>query len=64
MVQRQDVEFPVEGDVILRGWLFVPDGPGPHPGITMAHGFAGVKEHGLEAVCPPVRRRGIRGAGA
>ena len=48
MVQRQDVEFPVEGDAILRGWLFVPDGPRPHPGITMAHGFAGVKEHGLE----------------
>jgi uncharacterized protein len=45
---RTDVEFPVEGDVTLRGWLFVPDGPGPHPGITMAHGFAGVKEHGLE----------------
>ena len=48
MVQRQDVEFPAEGDVTLRGWLFVPDGPGPHPAITMAHGFAGVKEHGLE----------------
>src|ERR1700739_3349778 len=48
MVQRTDVEFPVEGDVTLRGWLFVPDGAGPHPGITMAHGFAGVKEHGLE----------------
>jgi fermentation-respiration switch protein FrsA (DUF1100 family) len=48
MVQRQDVEFRVEGDVILRGWLFVPDGPGPHPAITMAHGFAGVKEHGLD----------------
>ena len=48
MVQRQDVEFPVEGAAILRGWLFVPDGPRPHPGITMAHGFAGVKEHGLE----------------
>ena len=42
MVQRQDIEFTVEGDVTLRGWLFVPDGPGPHPGITMAHGFAGV----------------------
>ena len=50
MVQRQDVEFTVEGDVTLRGWLFVPDGPGPHPGITMAHGFAGVKEHGLEGL--------------
>src|ERR1700761_834759 len=48
MVQRTDVELPVEGDVTLRGWLFVPDGPGPHPAITMAHGFAGVKEHGLE----------------
>jgi uncharacterized protein len=48
MAERQDVEFTVEGDVTLRGWLFVPDGAGPHPGITMAHGFAGVKEHGLE----------------
>jgi uncharacterized protein len=47
-VQRQDVEFAVEGGVVLRGWLFVPDSPGPHPGITMAHGFAGVKEHGLQ----------------
>ena len=33
---------------MLRGWLFVPDGPAPHPAITMAHGFAGVMEHGLE----------------
>jgi pimeloyl-ACP methyl ester carboxylesterase len=48
MVQRHDVEFAGVDDVILRGWLFVPDGPGPHPAITMAHGFAGVKEHGLE----------------
>jgi fermentation-respiration switch protein FrsA (DUF1100 family) len=48
IVRRQDVEFPVEGGVTLRGWLFVPDGPAPHPAITMAHGFAGVKEHGLE----------------
>ena len=48
MVQQQDVEFAAEGGVTLRGWLFVPNGPGPHPAITMAHGFAGVKEHGLE----------------
>jgi uncharacterized protein len=48
MVQRHDVEFPAEGGVMLRGWLFIPDGPAPHPAITMAHGFAGVKEHGLE----------------
>ncbi|QRY46074.1 alpha/beta hydrolase [Mycolicibacterium boenickei] len=48
MVTRDDIEFPAEGGVTLRGWLFQPEGPGPHPGITMAHGFAGVKEHGLE----------------
>jgi hypothetical protein len=48
MVQRQDVEFPVEGGATLRGWLFIPDGSASHPAITMAHGFAGVKEHGLE----------------
>jgi cephalosporin-C deacetylase-like acetyl esterase len=48
MVQRQDVEFAGEGRVTLRGWLFQPDAPGQHPAITMAHGFAGVKEHGLE----------------
>jgi hypothetical protein len=48
IVQKQNVEFTAEGDVVLRGWLFVPDGAGSHPAITMAHGFAGVKEHGLE----------------
>jgi len=47
-MNREDVAFSVEGGVKLRGWLFVPDGPGLFPAITMAHGFAGVKEHGLE----------------
>ncbi|MDQ1032979.1 fermentation-respiration switch protein FrsA (DUF1100 family) [Streptomyces umbrinus] len=48
MTQRTDIAFTAEGGVTLRGWLFIPDGPGPHPAITMAHGYAGVKEHGLE----------------
>jgi fermentation-respiration switch protein FrsA (DUF1100 family) len=48
MTKRQDVEFEAEGGVTLCGWLLLPDGPGPHPAITMAHGYAGVKEHGLE----------------
>jgi hypothetical protein len=47
-MRRDDVEIDAEGGVTLRGWLFVPDGPGPHPAITMAHGYAGVKEHGIE----------------
>jgi fermentation-respiration switch protein FrsA (DUF1100 family) len=47
-MERQDVEFATEGGVTLRGWLYIPEGPAPHPAITMAHGFAGVKEHGLD----------------
>jgi uncharacterized protein len=49
MVARRDVDFEVEGGVRLRGWLFVPEnGSARHPAISMAHGYAGVKEHGLE----------------
>ncbi|MCW3065588.1 MAG: hypothetical protein JWN32_2760 [Solirubrobacterales bacterium] len=48
MTERVDVEFEAEGRVTLRGWLLLPNGPGPHPAITMAHGYAGVKDHGLE----------------
>ncbi|WIX77530.1 alpha/beta hydrolase [Amycolatopsis carbonis] len=48
MTTRSDVEFAGEDGVTLRGWLFLPDAPGPRPAITMAHGYAGVKEQGLE----------------
>lgn len=48
MVDRRDVEFEVEGGLKLRAWLFIPDGVGPHPAITMAHGYAGTREHGIE----------------
>src|SRR5258707_7556293 len=49
MVERRDVEFEVDGGDRLRGWLFVPATEnGAKPAISMAHGYAGVKEHGLE----------------
>lgn len=44
MSTRTEVEFEVDGGVKLRGWLFVPPGEGRRPAITMAHGYAGVKE--------------------
>lgn len=47
-VQRLDVEFAAADGVTLRGWLYLPDGDQPAPAITMAHGFAAVKEHGLD----------------
>jgi uncharacterized protein len=42
-VRQLDVEFDSEGRT-LRGWLLVPDGAGPFPGVVMSSGFAGVKE--------------------
>ena len=45
---RSDVEFDAEG-VILRGWLYVPDGAaGPVPTVVMSHGFSAVKEMYLD----------------
>jgi dienelactone hydrolase len=43
-----DVKVPAEGEIELGAWLFLPKGDGIRPAITMAHGFAGTKEHGLE----------------
>ena len=48
MTQRADVEFRGDGGVALRGWLYRPDTVGTRPAITMAHGFAGVKDQGIE----------------
>jgi uncharacterized protein len=42
-MRQLDVEFESEGNT-LRGWLFLPDGDGPFPGVVMSSGFAGVKE--------------------
>ena len=48
MALKLDVRVPVEGGIELGAWLFLPDEARLHPTITMAHGFAGAKEHGLE----------------
>jgi uncharacterized protein len=49
MFDRRDVEFDAESGLKLRGWLFVPEERSrPRAAVTMAHGYAGVKEHGLE----------------
>ncbi|WP_426004839.1 alpha/beta hydrolase [Paenarthrobacter sp. NyZ202] len=43
----QEVSFRAEGDVVLRGNLYIPShGMGPFPALTMSVGYGGVKEHG------------------
>jgi hypothetical protein len=48
MLRNEDVSFPAEGGIELSGWLFVPGEDGPLPAITMAHGYAWTKYHGIE----------------
>lgn len=48
MTNRTDVIIPAEGGISLAAWLYLPEGPGTHPAITMAHGFAGTRSHGIE----------------
>jgi len=55
---RRRVRLP-NNDVTLRGLFVCPRRRGPHPAITMAHGFAGVKEHGLERFAKAVAAAGL-----
>ena len=48
MICKRDVEFSAEAGLTLRGWLFVPEGGGKRPAVSLCHGFAAVKEHRLE----------------
>ena len=48
MVSKVAVKLPAEGGIELGAWLFLPEGAWPRPAITMAHGFAGTMEHGIE----------------
>jgi fermentation-respiration switch protein FrsA (DUF1100 family) len=48
MVLKLNVKVPAEGGIELGAWLFLPKGDWIRPAITIAHGFAGTKEHGLE----------------
>jgi uncharacterized protein len=45
--QRSDIRIPAGAGEELDAWLYLPDGPGPHPVVVMAHGIGGVKAAGL-----------------
>src|SRR3984893_2756431 len=48
MVEPRNVAFEAEGGDHLRGWLFTPATVRKrYPAVSMAHGYGGVKEHGL-----------------
>ena len=47
---ERDAEFLSGEQVLLRGWLRLPEGDGPHPLVILAHGFGGLKEWTIPAV--------------
>jgi uncharacterized protein len=48
IMTRSEVAFMADGNVELGAWLYLPKRKASrNPAITMAHGYAAVKEHGL-----------------
>jgi dienelactone hydrolase len=45
--RRTDVRIPAGRGEEIDAWMYLPDGPGPHPVVVMAHGIGGVKAAGL-----------------
>ncbi|NLS06298.1 hypothetical protein HGP14_23545 [Rhizobium sp. P32RR-XVIII] len=60
MFKKHDLRFPAEGGIELSAWLFVPEGHKlPLPAITMAHGYAGTKYHGIEPIAEAFAEAGF-----
>lgn len=57
-MRREDVEFLSEGTTV-RGWLYRPDGPGPHPTVVLAGGWCYVRELVMPYYAEEFARRGI-----
>ncbi|MFP5308185.1 MAG: alpha/beta hydrolase [Actinomycetes bacterium] len=57
-MERQDVTIPVGGTTVAA-WLTLPDGPGPHPALVAAHGFAMTRACRLDAVADAFAATGI-----
>jgi uncharacterized protein len=48
MTARSEVRFPVDDGAELGAWLYLPKSDARDcPAVTMAHGYAGVKQHGM-----------------
>ncbi|WNC95311.1 alpha/beta hydrolase (plasmid) [Paraburkholderia sp. FT54] len=60
MFEKQEISIPAEGGIELSAWLYVPaHRKAPLPAITMAHGFAGTKYHGIEPMAKAFAEAGF-----
>lgn len=56
---QRHIEFKSDDRILLRGWLKLPAGPGPHPLVIMAHGFGGLKEWTIPLVADAFVETGL-----
>jgi dienelactone hydrolase len=56
---RVTVRIPTPSGDEIDAWVYRPQGPGPHPAVVMAHGFAAVKAGGLAAFAERFSREGF-----
>lgn len=47
LADRRVIRIPAGRGEEIDAWLYLPDGPGPHPVVVMAHGIGGIKAAGL-----------------
>jgi uncharacterized protein len=56
---RKDITFNTTDGTTLRGWHYVPNGPGKFPTIILAHGFSAVKEMYLDRYAEAFAKSGL-----
>ena len=56
---RSDVRIPTGDGVELAGWLYQPEGSGPHPAVVLSHGFSALKVMGLDPVARALAEAGF-----
>ena len=59
-MMRTDITFPAEGGIELAAWLYLPeDERAGLPAVTMAHGYAGTRYHGIEPMAEALTAAGF-----
>src|SRR5207249_10531534 len=56
---RTTVRIPTASGDDLEAWLYLPEGPGPHPAVVMAHGIGAIKSGGLAPFAERFREEGF-----
>src|SRR5712671_346534 len=57
--KRITVQIPTSSGDAIEGWVYLPEGSGPHPAVVMAHGIGAIKAGGLAPFAERFRDEGF-----